>query len=282
MVRLVRFERPDGTEGFGTAEGGGVCDHAVRGAAATFSAFLADAARGAHGFPGADFAAQDLTLLAPIDPTSRIICVGLNFKAHIEETGREAPSYPTFFPRYPDSLVGHGQHMIRPRVSEQFDFEGELALVIGRGGRHIAEADAHDHIAGFMPFNDGSIRDFQYRTTQFMAGKCFWRSGAAGPHLVTPDEAGAVDRMQLTTRLNGRVVQQAGLDDLLFKPARLIAELSTIFPLRPGDVIATGTPGGVGVARKPPLFLRASDVIEVEIDALGRLSNAVADETGGS
>jgi 2-keto-4-pentenoate hydratase/2-oxohepta-3-ene-1,7-dioic acid hydratase in catechol pathway len=223
-------------------------------------------------------ALDEVTLLPPVPRPGRIICVGLNYKAHITETGRDTPTYPMFFPRYPDSLVGSGSAMIRPRASAQFDFEGELAVVIGDGGRHIARDRALEHVAGYMAFNDGSIRDFQYKTSQFMAGKCFWRSGASGPWLMTPDEAGSIDAMTLETRLNGFVVQSASLADLLFGVPELIETLSTIFPLDPGDVIATGTPGGVGVARKPPVFMRAGDVVEVTIGPLGTLTNNIEDE----
>jgi len=223
-------------------------------------------------------ALENVTLLPPVPRAGRIICVGLNYKAHIAETGRETPSYPIFFPRYVDSLVGAGAPMIRPRASAQFDFEGELAFVIGDGGRHIARDRALDHVAGYMAFNDGSIRDFQCKTSQFMAGKCFWRSGAAGPWLLTTDELGAIDALTLETRLNGVVMQSASLADMLFDVPSLIETLSTIFPLNPGDVIATGTPGGVGVARKPPLFMRAGDVVEVAIGPLGTLRNHIEDE----
>lgn len=217
-------------------------------------------------------------LLPPVPNPGKIICVGLNYKSHIAETGRDAPQYPILFTRYPSSIVGHGERMVRPRASTQFDFEGELAFVIGRGGRHIAAGAALAHVAGFACFNDGSVRDWQRHTTQFLPGKSFWRSGAFGPWLVTPQETGPVGNLVLHTRLNGETVQEARLDDLLFGVPELIAYISTIMPLEPGDVVATGTTGGVGLFRKPPLFMKPGDLVEVEIDKLGTLANKIINE----
>jgi len=182
------------------------------------------------------------------------------------------------FARYPDSLVGHGAPMVRPQVSVQFDYEGELAIVIGKSGRHIESGSALDHVAGYACFNDGSVRDYQRHTTQFLPGKTFWRSGSFGPWLVTPDEAGAIGDLGLVTRLNGIEVQRAKIDDLLFDPPELIAYLSAIYPLMPGDVIATGTTGGVGAFRKPPLWMKPGDRVEVTIDRLGTLRNSIIAE----
>lgn len=226
----------------------------------------------------ADVGLADVTLLPPIPDSRRIICVGLNYKSHILETGNETPQYPILFPRYPSSLVGSGAPLIRPKVSERFDFEGELAVVIGRAGRHIAAERALEHVAGYACFNDGSIRDFQRHTSQFLPGKNFDRSGSFGPWLVTPDETGDLDALQLTTTLNGQIVQQTGLDDLLFGVEALIAYMSQIWELQPGDVIATGTTGGVGAARKPPLWMKAGNRVEVAIDRLGTLSNTIVEE----
>ncbi|WP_232824602.1 fumarylacetoacetate hydrolase family protein [Blastomonas sp. UPD001] len=220
----------------------------------------------------------DVTLLPPVPNSGRIICVGLNYRTHIEETGNAVPLHPILFPRYPSSLVGQGAAMIRPKVSERFDYEGELAVIIGKPGRHVAAERAMDHVAGYACFNDGSIRDFQRHTSQFLPGKNFDRSGGFGPWLVTPDEVGDVNALHLTTRLNGSVVQQSGIDDLLFGVEALIAYVSQIWEIRPGDVIATGTTGGVGAARNPPLWMKPGDLIEVEIDRLGILSNPIVDE----
>ncbi|MBG6120193.1 MULTISPECIES: fumarylacetoacetate hydrolase family protein [unclassified Sphingobium] len=226
----------------------------------------------------ADMALADVTLLPPIPNSGRIVCIGLNYKSHIAETGSDTPQYPILFPRYPSSLVADGAPLIRPKLSERFDFEGELAVVIGRPGRHIAAESALDHVAGYACFNDGSIRDFQKHTSQFMAGKNFDRSGSFGPWLVTPDEAGDVNALQLRTTLNGEIVQQTGLNDLLFGVEALIAYMSQIWELQPGDVIATGTTGGVGARREPPLWMKPGDRVEVAIDRLGTLSNPIAQE----
>ncbi|MDH7972120.1 fumarylacetoacetate hydrolase family protein [Sphingomonas sp. AR_OL41] len=220
-----------------------------------------------------------VTLLPPIPNPGRILCVGLNYKSHIAETGREPPTHPMLFPRYADTIVASGQPLIRPIASQNFDFEGELAFVIGRGGRHVAAAQALDHVAGFACFNDGSIRDWQRHTTQFLPGKNFWRSGSFGPWLVTPDETGPIGELELQTRLNGETMQRATLDDLLFGVPELIAYLSTIMPLQPGDVVATGTTGGVGLFRTPPLWMKPGDIVEVEIDRLGTLVNTIEDES---
>ena len=226
----------------------------------------------------ADYALKEVRLLPPIPNCRRIICIGLNYKTHIQETKLAAPAYPILFPRYPDSLVGHGADLVRPVASEQFDFEGELAVVIGKPGRNVESRDALGHVAGYSCFNDGSLRDYQRHTSQFLPGKNFWHSGSFGPCLVTPDETGDITRSKLVTRLNGAVVQCATLDDLLFGIADIIAYVSKIWPIQSGDVIATGTPGGVGAARTPPLWMKAGDLVEVEIEGIGVLANRVVDE----
>jgi len=225
-----------------------------------------------------DFPLEEVRFLPPILDPGRIICVGLNYKSHIEETGRQMPSYPTLFTRFPDSHVAHGEAIIRPSVSEQHDFEGELAVIIGRSGRYIPAEQALQHVAGYSCYNDGSIRDFQAHTSQFTPGKNFWRSGAFGPWLVTTDEIPDPGQLRLETRLNGRIMQSAPTSDLMFDVPALVEYISTVFPLRPADVISTGTTGGVGKARKPPVFMRAGDRIEVELSSIGTLSNMVEDE----
>jgi 2-keto-4-pentenoate hydratase/2-oxohepta-3-ene-1,7-dioic acid hydratase in catechol pathway len=221
---------------------------------------------------------SQIEFMAPIWNSARIVCVGLNYKAHIAETGRDAPNHPILFPRYADSQVGHKQPMVRPKVSTQFDFEGELAVIIGKVGRHVAIDDAMDHVAGYACFNDGSIRDYQRHTTQFMPGKCFWRSGAFGPWLVTRDEVAEPESLQLRTRLNGELMQDARIDDLLFSIPQLVSYISDIWPLAVGDVIATGTPGGVGAFRDPKVWMKPGDTVEVEITNLGTLVNRIVDE----
>lgn len=219
-----------------------------------------------------------VTLLPPVTDPGKIVCVGLNYKSHIAETGREAPAHPILFSRYPDSLVGSGTPLTRPKVSAHFDFEGELAFVIGRPGRHVTRARARDHVAGFACFNDGSIRDYQRHTSQFLPGKSFYRSGSFGPWLVTPDECGPVEDLHLRTRLNGEIMQDTGVGDLLFGVEDLIAYISAIWPLQVGDVVATGTTGGVGAFREPKVWMQPGDTVEVEITALGTLSNSIVDE----
>lgn len=223
-------------------------------------------------------AIQDVQWLPVIPNPDKVLCVGLNYLKHIVETGREVPKHPTLFTRFASAQVGHEQPMIMPKASTSFDFEGELAIVIGKAGRHIPKGDALEHVAGYSLFNDGSIRDWQRHTLQFTAGKNFVGSGSFGPWLVTKDEIPNVDHLVLETRLNGEVVQREGLDDLLFKIPDLIEYISTFTELLPGDVIATGTPGGVGAFREPPLWMKAGDLVEVEISAIGVLRNRIAAE----
>ena len=218
-------------------------------------------------------------LLPPLPAPGKIICVGLNYADHSAESGFAVPSYPTIFARFASSLIGHGAPIIRPRLSEQLDYEGEFVAVIGRGGRAIPKAAALDHVLGYSLFNDGSIRDYQTRAPQWTVGKNFDGTGAFGPTLVTADELPPGARgLRLTTRLNGRVVQDASTDDLIFDVATLVSTLSEAFTLSAGDVIVTGTPAGVGLARKPPLWMKAGDVCEVEVEGLGVLRNPVVDE----
>ena len=186
------------------------------------------------------------------DSTAKILCVGVNYRPHIEEMGREIPDYPVVFVRFPGSQVGHGQAVIRPVASEKFDFEGELAIVIGKSARHVKRADGLDYIAGYCCFMDGSVRDWQKHTMQFTPGKNFAKSGSMGPWLVTRDEIPDPKSLALTTRVNGVLMQEGQVADLIFDIPALIEYCSTFTELLPGDVIATGTPGGVGAARTPP------------------------------
>jgi len=191
------------------------------------------------------------------------------------------PEHPVLFVRFANSLVGHGQPMVCPAASERFDFEGELAVIIGRRARHVTAAAAHEYVAGYSCFNDGSVRDFQRHSGQFTPGKNFVASGAFGPWMVTADEAPDAKEMTLETRLNGKVVQHESTGQLHFDIATLIAYISIWTELVPGDVIATGTPGGVGAGRKPPLWMRPGDTVEVEISGLGCLSNPIVAENAG-
>jgi len=227
---------------------------------------------------GPGVAAEDVEFLPLIPNPDKILCVGVNYRPHVAEMGRELPRWPVVFVRFPGSMTGHGQALIRPRVSEQFDFEGELAVVIGRPARHVSRGDADACIAGYTCLMDGSVRDWQGHTTQFTPGKNFRHSGALGPFLTTRDEAGYPEQLVLETRVNGAIMQQGRIADLIFGIPSLIEYCSTFTELLPGDVIATGTPGGVGAARKPPVWLRAGDRVEVDIGAVGCLSNPVRDE----
>ncbi|WP_166979297.1 fumarylacetoacetate hydrolase family protein [Paramicrobacterium fandaimingii] len=219
-----------------------------------------------------------VTILTPVPDADKILCVGLNYLDHIAETGRETPAHPVVFARFADSLVGNHASLIAPRESVSFDFEGELAVVIGRTGRRIAAERAHDYILGYSILNDGSIRDFQKQTHQYTPGKNFDASGAFGPVIVTPDEIGELAGHRITTTLNDDVVQQSDLGQLCFDVPELIARISTWTTLRPGDVIATGTPGGIGAARDPQLWMFPGDRIEVSIDGIGTLSNPVVED----
>jgi len=208
----------------------------------------------------------------------KIICVGINYRAHMKEMGHPDPSYPVLFTRFADTLVGHGQPLIRPRNSDNYDFEGELALVIGRTAHHVKAAEALDYVAGYTCFMDGSLRDYQKHGSQFTPGKNFDRSGAMGPWLVTSDEVPDPSVLNLETRLNGKVMQSAPIHDLKFDVPKLIEYISGFSKLQPGDVISTGTPAGVGFARDPQVWLRPGDTLEVAIDGIGILSNSVVAE----
>ena len=226
----------------------------------------------------ADYAAELVDWLPVIPSADKVICVGLNYKAHIAELGRKMEDHPTLFHRMNNSHVGHLQPIVRPKVSERFDYEGELALVIGKGGRHIPAEKALDCIAGYSIYNDGSVRDYQRHTQQYTPGKNFYRSGAFGPWMVTADEIPDPRKLHLTTTLNGVKLQDTLIDDLLFSIEQIIAYTSIFTPLLPGDVIVTGTPGGVGGARNPPIWMKPGDIVEVAISNIGVLRNPVVGE----
>jgi 2-keto-4-pentenoate hydratase/2-oxohepta-3-ene-1,7-dioic acid hydratase in catechol pathway len=230
---------------------------------------------------GAPVALSDVELLPPVPDAPRIFCVGLNYVAHREETGRKPTEHPVIFVRFAQSVAGHGAALAAPPESDTFDYEGELAVVIGRPGRRIAERDALSHVAGYACFMDGTIREYQRHTHQYTPGKNFDDSGGFGPFLVTPDEAGDPNGgLRLETRLNGQVVQEAHTGQMIFTVPVLIAYLSRFTGLRPGDVIATGTPGGVGFKRTPPQFMHPGDVVEVEIERIGCLENRIVRDPG--
>ena len=228
---------------------------------------------------GNEYKADDVSLLPPLTHPGKIICVGLNYADHTKESPYDQPSYPTLFPRFNSSLIAHGAPLIRPLVSDSLDFEGEMAVVLKSGGRHIPLAKALDCVAGYSVFNDGSVREYQFKAPQWTVGKNFDGTGAFGPTLVTADEVPAGGKgLKLETRLNGKVVQSASTDDMLFDVASLIAIISEAITLEAGDVIVSGTPAGIGWAREPRLIMRDGDVCEVEIEGLGVLRNVVRDE----
>jgi 2-keto-4-pentenoate hydratase/2-oxohepta-3-ene-1,7-dioic acid hydratase in catechol pathway len=226
---------------------------------------------------------EDIKFLPVIPRPEKIVCAVRNYLDHHNEAvafgmKREITEFPPIFLRVWRSQVGHNAPVIRPKVSDHLDWEGELAVVIGKGGRHITQADAWNHVAGYSIYNDVSVRDWQRHAQQIASGKNFVGTGPFGPWLITPDEIGDPTKLKLETRVNGNVVQSSDTSMLIFSIPRLIEYSSTIFDLVPGDVIATGTPAGVGFTREPPIFLRPGDVVEVEIENIGVLRNPVLDE----
>jgi 2-keto-4-pentenoate hydratase/2-oxohepta-3-ene-1,7-dioic acid hydratase in catechol pathway len=217
-------------------------------------------------------------LLPVIANPSKIFCVGLNYKTHVAEMKRADSEHPAIFTRFADSLTAHGAPLVRPKATQRFDFEGELAVIIGQGGRNISQADAWQHIAGYACFNDGTARDWQRHTHQWTPGKNFPGTGPLGPFMATRDAIPDVNQITLESRLNGEVMQHASVADLIFTLPVIIEYLSGFTTLSPGDLIATGTPGGVGDKREPAVYMKAGDVIEVEITGLGTLRNVVTAE----
>ena len=227
----------------------------------------------------ADFHLDEVTFLPVIPNPQRIICVGLNYLAHrLEGSHKEQSPAPVLFMRVPESQVGHGRPMVCPRESEQFDFEAEVAVVIGKAGRRIAEADALAHVAGLSCYNDGSVRDWQLATAQWTPGKNFPATGAFGPWMVTTDELPPDRALRLTCRLNGQEMQNTTTDLMMFPIPKLISFISTFTTLEPGDVIVTGTPGGVGLRRSPPVWMKQGDLVEIEVEGVGVLRNPVVKE----
>lgn len=282
-MRLVSFRRGS-RDSWGIAKDDGVIDAAAR--FGTRFATLRDAIAG-NAMPELrqmaatvkpELKLADVTYLPVIPNPDKIICVGVNYEEHRKETGRDPSQHSVLFTRFANTQVGHNSPMVKPKVSDKFDFEGELAVIIGRKARHVAEADALTCIAGYACYNDGSVRDWQNHTHQFTPGKNFVGTGAFGPWMVTADEIPDPSKLTLTTRLNGQVVQQSGTDMMIFDIPYLIRYISTFTELVPGDVISTGTPGGVGAKRTPPLWMRPGDTVEVEISGIGVLRNPIVAE----
>ncbi|MDI2099236.1 fumarylacetoacetate hydrolase family protein [Ruicaihuangia caeni] len=282
-MRFASFTTPDGSDTWGAAVDGALYDLGPSGAN------LADSLKDAIAEGLLDherislqtlpaIPERDVAFLPVIPDPAKILCIGVNYKTHREETGRAEVSAPTVFTRFADTLLGHDQPTIRPATTEQFDFEGELAIIIGSPAHKVSEADAWRHIAGMAAFNDFSVRDWQRATTQWTPGKNFPATGAFGPYFVPVADVDDFDGLRLETRVNGETRQSALLGDLIFTVPQLVAHVTGFTALRPGDVIVTGTPGGVGLFSDPPRMLIDGDVVEVEIGELGVLRNVVQQE----
>ena len=234
------------------------------------------------GADGGAISSEDAVLGPPVPDPEKIVCLGLNYREHAEESGLEEPPAPVLFAKFRNSLVGQGAPVVLPRASEKVDYEGELAVVIGRTCKEVSEDEALDYVAGYTVFNDVSARDLQLQTSQWMAGKAVDTFAPCGPALVTADEVGDPQDLVLATRVNGETVQEASTSQMIFSVRQTIAFVSRVMTLEPGDIIATGTPSGVGQSRTPPLFLKEGDVVEVEIEKLGTLRNPVAGADGAA
>ncbi|MDI3354438.1 fumarylacetoacetate hydrolase family protein [Pseudomonas sp. UYIF39] len=233
----------------------------------------------AQGTNGAIVEIDEDAYLPLMERPTKIVCVGLNYADHTKESPYAQPTYPTLFPRWNSSLTAHNKPLIRPRISDTLDYEGEMAVVLKSGGRHISKEDALNHVAGYALFNEGSVRDYQFISPQWTVGKNFDDTGAFGPVLVTADELPAGGKgLLLETRVNGKVVQSANTNDMLFDVATIISTLSEAVTLEAGDVIVSGTPAGVGFGMNPKVYLKAGDVVEVSIEGIGKLVNPVVDE----
>ncbi|NEC85081.1 fumarylacetoacetate hydrolase family protein [Streptomyces sp. SID12501] len=283
-MRLASF-RVGGQDRFGIVAPTGLIDVSERVSASDLKTVIGHGAAALEPFRNApsDWSFDDVTWLPPVTNPTHVIGIGLNTKSHFEETAElmrrvpgDYPAYPRLFTRSPLSHVGHGQALLVPEVSDQLDYEGEIALVMGRPCRYVPAEKAMDHVAGYACYNDGSVRDFQTHSSQTTAGKNFPSSGAFGPWLVTADEIPDPSRLTLRTRVNGQVRQQLDMADLIFGFAELVAYVSQVFELRPGDTILTGSPAGIGALSQN--WLRAGDRVEIEIPDVGVLSNPVTNE----
>jgi 2-keto-4-pentenoate hydratase/2-oxohepta-3-ene-1,7-dioic acid hydratase in catechol pathway len=284
-MKLASY-RHAGRSSYGIVTAKGIIDLATRSGVPTLRAFLegGPATRAErHAGASPDVALEAIELLPVVPDPAHIVCIGINYASHIAEVvqagvKRAMPDKPSVFLRCADTLVGHGQPLIMPRVSNDLDYEAELAVVIGTPGRYIPEQDALGHVAAYTCFNDGSVRDWQFHTNNITPGKNFPLTGALGPWMVTADEIPDPQRLAVRTRVNDRTMQDGNTADMIFGVARIIAYVSSFIRLVPGDILATGTPEGVGFSRKPPVFLREGDVCEIDIESVGRLVNEVRRE----
>lgn len=286
-MRVVRYDH-QGTARLGIREGGEVIDlsHADRELPSDVADLLRsgpdaqDALISAARSSRTRSAVADLKMLPPTSNCGKIICLGLNYIDHAAEGGATPPGYPMIFLRAATSLVGHNSPMVRPSCSDQFDYEAELVAFIGKKGRHVSRADALSHVAGYSIFNDGSIRDYQWKTSQWTVGKNFDATGGFGPEFVSADEVpSGASGLKIQSRLNGQLMQDANTKDMVFGVAETICLISECMTLDPGDILVMGTPGGVGAARKPPVFMKPGDVCEVEISSIGVLRNPIEQES---
>ena len=280
-MKFVSF-RVGGAAHYGVVDGKNVVDLKPRLKYPDLKAMIvadavAEAGRVAKG-AAADFSLDQISFDPVIPDPGKIICIGLNYAEHANETGMTRNAHPPIFVRWADSQIGHLAPIVKPNDSEQLDYEGELAVILGKGGRYIPQNEAAAHIVGYSCYNEVSVRDYQKHASQFTPGKNFPGTGAFGPFMVTADEVGDLKSKKIQTRLNGNTMQSSTLDMMISPPARLIAYISTFTPLSPGDVIVSGTPGGVGWVRTPPLWMKVGDTAEVEIDGVGLLKNSIVGE----
>ena len=282
-MKLVKFARM-GKISFGALKAGGVVDltgridHNANSVKDILKLNLVEKAKEYIKDKDGEISISEVTFLPVIPDPEKIFCIGLNYQEHKKETGRPDVKNPTIFTRFANTQTGHLQPLVKPNFSDRFDYEGELAITIGKGGRYIKEKNALEHIAGYSCYNDGSVRDFQRHTSQYTPGKNFPATGPFGPYLVTPDEVGDYKKLPIETRLNGKIMQKAKLSDLIFPIPKLINYISTFTTLTTGDVIVTGTPGGVGDRREPPVYMKPGDVVEVDIGKVGILMNFITED----
>jgi len=282
-VKFLSFEY-NGRQSYGALQGEEVVDiGATLGSRyPTLRALLAGAAieeaKAALSRATSAIPVRSINFLPPIPEPGKILAIGLNYAAHAAEGGSQTTQKPIVFSRFADSLVGHEHPILKPRESDSFDWEAELGVIIGKPARRVPEEAAYDHVAGYTIINEGSVRDWQRHTTQIIPGKNFYHSGASGPWLVTPDEIPDPSNLRVTLDLNGERMQDGRTSSFIFNIPKLISYISAFTPLGPGDMIATGTPAGVGVSRNPPLFLKAGDVVEVTVERIGTLRNVVAED----
>jgi 2-keto-4-pentenoate hydratase/2-oxohepta-3-ene-1,7-dioic acid hydratase in catechol pathway len=285
-MRYVTF-KAQGRISYGVAQSGGIVDLGARlgKVLPDLKAYLHAGALGLTTSPfidaPRDYVAGEFSYEPVIPNPDKVLCVGLNYEDHRRETGRPAAAHPSIFTRFADTLIGHGAPILLPSVSTALDYEGELAVIVGKQGFRVPESEAAKLVAGYACFNDGTLRDWQRHTHQFTPGKNFRATGPLGPELVSPDEIERLEDEKIETRLNGVVMQSASLGEMIFSIPRIISYVSNFTKLSPGDIIATGTPGGVGFARDIPICMKAGDQVEVSIGGVGRLVNPIESDADG-